>query len=172
VWREDTFNAVKATFMEYGAFFTEVTKDIGVDRALEIMITRRGRFFRERASMIQQLVERNELDLNAFAAQAETYWRTNWGFDSTIESTPTSIITTTTKCPFYDGFLEAGVPHRMIEAYCRGKDNAGDTEYKQHLGPHAGVKMRKYRTGPNDNCIEEAILLTSSQARSRRVKRE
>lgn len=159
MWREDMFNSVKATFMEYGAFFNEVTKEIGVDRAIEIMITQRGRFFRERARMIHQLVERNELDLKAFAAQAEMYWRTSWGFDSTIEATPTSLITTTKKCPFYEGFLAAGVPHHTIEAYCRGKDNAGDTEYKQHLGLHAGVKMFKYRTGPDDYCIEESIIL-------------
>jgi hypothetical protein len=159
VWREDTFNAVTATFMEFGAFVNEVTKEIGVDRVLEIMITRRGRFFRERARTIQQLVERNELDLTAFATQAETYWRTNWGFDSTIEATASSLITTTTRCPFYEGFLAAGVPRSTIEAYCRGKDNAGDAQYKQHLGHHAGVKMRKFRTGSDDYCIEESIIL-------------
>jgi len=40
-----------------------------------MLIEQRRRFFRERARTIQQLMERQEFDLNAFAGEAEKEWQ-------------------------------------------------------------------------------------------------
>ena len=160
MWGEDSFTVAKSYCMALGAFFHDIATNIGVDHALEMLIEQRRCFFRERAQTVQQLMERQAFDLNTFAAEAETQWQ-YFGFDSTIESTSISIITKTAKCPFYAGFLAAGVDHNIIEAFCRGKDKAGDTQYKQIVGPYAGLKMRKFRSGPDDYCIEETILRQS-----------
>jgi hypothetical protein len=158
LWSEDSYNTAKFVFRWFGGFFNEVTNDIGLERTQEMMIKQFEQFIQDGATQIKTLRENNELDLNTLAAQTEALWLMG-GFESKVEATPTSIITTTKKCPFYDGFIEAGVDHSTIEAYCRGKDNAGDAQYKQQLGSHAGLKMLRYRTGSDDYCIEEEIIL-------------
>ena len=156
---EDAFNAAKFGHWAWGLFLREVIQEIGQDKALELMTKPFEKFVREeRATRIKTLMETKALDLNSFATQAETMWRIA-GFNSKVEATPTSIITTTWKCPLYEGFLEAGIDHKTIEAYCRGKDNAGDAEYKRHLSPDAGLIMRKFRSESDDFCIEESIFL-------------
>jgi hypothetical protein len=157
VWNEEVFNATKLVYMGWGLFFREVAQEIGTQRTLDLLITMDRK---SKAPQIQQLGESDEIDLKARAAGQTHLWEM-LGFDTTIEATDTSLITTTPKCPFYEGFLEAGIDHNTIEAFCRGKDDAGDTQYKQLVGPHAGLKMRKFRSGPDDYCIEETILKPS-----------
>jgi hypothetical protein len=157
MWSEEIFNVATAYCMALGAFFQEVAKTLGNDRALEMLIEQRRRFFKGRARTVQQLMERQEFDLKTFAGKAEKAWQ-HIGFESIIKPTSTSLISTTRKCPFYAGFLAAGVNHSTIEAYCRGKDKAGDAQYRQFVGPYAGLKMRKFRSGSDDYCIEEVIL--------------
>jgi hypothetical protein len=155
MWNEDAFKAAKWVYMQYGFALQEVASEMGLDQAMNLFLQSdaRGR----RASQIQQLLKSKEIDLNAFAAQSQNGWYTV-GFDAKTEATPTSTITTTTKCPLYEGFLKAGIDHNMIEAFCRLKDEIGDAQYKQSLGPYAGVKMHKFRSRPDDYCIEETIL--------------
>ena len=141
MWSEEIFNVATAYCMAMGAFFHEVVKDLGTDQALAMLIEPRRRFFRERARRVQQFMKRQEFDLNAFAGEAEKMWQQR-GFDSLIKPTSTSLISTTRNCPFYAGFLAAGVDHNTIEAFCRGKDEAGDAQYKQFVGPYAGLNAR------------------------------
>ena len=154
---EEIFTLVKTYCMALGAFFNEVVKEIGSIRAIELLIKQRRQFFREQAHTIQRLVKRDALDLNTLAIDVEKHWRLI-GFDSTIEPTATSIVTRTTKCPFYTGFHAAEVDHKIIEGFCHGKDKAGDAQYKQFVGPYTGLKMRKFRAGLDDYCVEETIL--------------
>jgi hypothetical protein len=155
----DVFVAAKMVNAGFGSFFRDVAQEIGRDRALEIMIKQFEQFWGERAKQIKTSWENDELDLNTLAAEAEAFWRMMGFFDGTVEATPTSLVYTTNKCPFYEGFLESGVDHSTIEAYCRGKDNAGDAQSKQYLSPDAGLKLRKFRSGPDDYCIEEEVIL-------------
>jgi hypothetical protein len=92
------------------------------------------------------------------ATEAEALWRMMGFVDATVEATPTSLIYKTHKCPLYEGFLEAGVDHKTIAAHCQGKDNAGEIQAQRYLGSDAGLKLRKFRSGPDDYCIEEEIL--------------
>jgi hypothetical protein len=155
VWNEDAFNAAKWVYMQYGFALQEVATEMGLERAMNIFLQSdaRGR----RVSRIQQLLGSKEIDLTTFAAQSQHGWNTV-GFDAKTEATPTSTITTTKKCPLYEGFLEAGIDHDMIETFCRLKDDIGDAQYKQSLDPYAGIKMHKFRSGSDDYCIEETIL--------------
>jgi hypothetical protein len=157
MWSKDVFNTARNIFMLFGSFFNEVSKEISHNRTLEIFIKSDHE---RRITRINQLLEIDELDLNDFAKQIEMFWY-NMGFDVKVEATQTSIITTTKKCPLYDGLLAAGVDHSTIEAFCRGKDEAGDALYKQLYRPYAGVKMHKFRSGPDDICIEEVIYKAS-----------
>ena len=125
MWSEQLFNVATVYCMHFAKFFHDVAKDLGIDRALEMLVEQRRRFFRERARTVQQLMERQEFDLTTFAENVEKAWQ-HIGFDSLIKLTSTSLISTTRNCPFYAGFLVAGVDHSTIEAYCRGKDEAGD----------------------------------------------
>lgn len=155
---EEAFNAARIAMTSFGVFFHEIIKEIGVDRTLELSLKPFERFvLEERVPQVKSLLKRNALDLNALAKQFEQYWLMA-GYDAKVEATPTSVITTTKRCPFYEAFLEAGHDHSFVEAYCRKKDEVADAIYQQHLGTHAGLKMRKFRTGPDDFCIEETIL--------------
>jgi len=154
MWSEDNFNAAQNAFQWTGMIFQNVVQEIGLDRARELCIKPFEHYCQGRAKQITTALENNELDLKSIAAQDEMFWLTG-GYDTKVEATPTSLITTTNKCPLYDGFLAAGIDHSTIEALCRGKDDAGDAQYKQLLGSHAGLKMRRFRSGSADYCIEE-----------------
>jgi hypothetical protein len=155
MWNEDAFNAAKWVYMQYGFALQEVATEMGLERAMNIFLQsdNRGR----RVPRIQQLLESKDIDLNTLASQSETGWYMV-GFDAKTEATSTSTITSTTKCPFYEGLVAAGIGHGIIEKFCRLKDEIGDAQFKQSLGPYTGIKMHKFRLGPDDYCTEETIL--------------
>ena len=155
---EEAYVAARMAITGCGTFLRNIAHEIGLDKTLKIFLHQTEQFVREqRVPRIKRLHESGQLDLNDLAAQFERYWRMG-GYDAEVKATPTSTITTTKQCPLYDGFLAAGIDHNTIEVFCRGKDEAGDAIYKRHLGPYAGLKMRKFRSGPDDYCIEEVIL--------------
>ena len=144
---EGVFDAWKNGFSTYGKFFKAVTKEIGMERALEL----HGSGYEDYGPVFDEMfrtLSLEELSTNIGGML------TSMGLDTKISQTSNTVIATTHGCPEYEGFKEAGLDHETINKLCLcsvGSINAS----LQKLGANGGLSINKYRLDSDDYCIEE-----------------
>jgi hypothetical protein len=153
LWSEDVFNSAKTIYQHFGEFIKEVSDEFGTDKAIELFLKP---WEREAQASAKRRKESEEINLKNFSNHIVNNF-IKMGYQRSAEVTPTTITYTTKKCPHYQGFIEAGLSHEIIEAICIGIANAYDEELKEQLDPKAGYKI-KFRASEDDVCVEEIIL--------------
>jgi hypothetical protein len=159
MWNEDVYNSTTSLVSWWGAFFTEVANEYGEDKALELFLKPWKRYTTANATRLSQI---QELDLNVIADQSVKDW-INRGADRSAEVTPTSIIYTTNKCPWYSGFSEAGLSHETIKTLCTSISDMLDSRMKELYHPNAGYQIN-FRSNADNVCLEEVILKPQEEA--------
>ena len=61
------------------------------------------------------------------------------------------------KYPFSEGFQEAGVDVKTLEAICRGNNSAFGAQLKK-FSSNSGTRLLKFLSGQEDFCEEEVVL--------------
>ena len=143
---EKVFDATKNGFSTYGKFFKAVSKEIGMERALEL----HGYGYQDYGPVFDEMfrtLNLEELGVNLGGML------TSLGYDPKISQTSNSVIATTYRCPEYDGFEEAGLDHETIKKLCVCSVGSIDASL-QKLGANGGMSINKYRSDSDDYCIE------------------
>ncbi len=154
--REEAYNAAKYVFTRYGRYFKDTADLIGTDKAIEIYSKFGEKDGENSAEMLEAEWKDKELDLNAIGKMWVDFYE-SVGYDNQITVTPTSILFRMEKCPFYAGFVEAGVEHEDIEKMCRGSNKGFGSKLKK-FEVKAGSRVVKFRSGLDDFCVEEITL--------------
>ena len=156
---EDTFNGAKNAFVFHQAFVNTVAEEIGRERAsaletkmCETLGALQGRMAKEQAGI-------QEFDAKA-AHLVCSQVIGGLGLTSEVtEESPQEVVVKVGKCPIFEAAQLMGLDVQTSEAACRaGAIRFMDTMVKQ-LNPHLRHELRKFRSAPEDSCVE-AIVLT------------
>jgi hypothetical protein len=80
-----------------------------------------------------------------------------FGVSSEIEQESGKLIVYSNQCPFYDGFLEAGIAPQIIHKMCLSQVNYAKARLKEIL-PEASQALTEFRIS-SDGCCKEEITL-------------
>jgi len=141
----------------YGAFFNEVAKELGEQKALalhrkahELMGIATGRKLSEQMGDIKY-------DLKALA---EILRKSNVGIgiDSQMAEGPSSLLLRNARCPMYDGYRMGGLGDEAAEALCQVGAPAKLGSTLKELNPNVSYRLTHYRRNPTERCEEEIRL--------------
>jgi hypothetical protein len=152
---KEVFDAVRDASTVLGGFFSEVAQDLGMDRATEMY----GRVFDGFGEMIGNVVAENRGEddaASATAAYLEQMYEA-FGLEAEIEIGPTTVLAHSHACPFYDGFLAAGLDHDTIESMCRSA-MACEAAAFNRIVPDGTMSLPRFRATQDDFCTERIDL--------------
>jgi hypothetical protein len=155
---EDVFNGAKTALMFYDAYASAVAEEIGMERAaalqakvFENMGVMRGKMMKEQAGI-------KECD-------AKTAWsliRTvpeSLGLNlEVVEESPQRVVVKASRCAVYEAAHALGVDDKTIETMCSFSSNRFMDAVAKQLNPNLTFKVSKFRSTPDDPCIEEVVL--------------
>ncbi|MBA7674764.1 hypothetical protein ES703_82989 [subsurface metagenome] len=144
---EEVFDAWKNGFSTYGKFFKAVTKEIGMERALEL----HGSGYENYGPVFDEMFR--TLSLEELGANIGGIF-TSFGYNPKISQTSKSVLVTVHGCPDYEGFKEAGLDHETIKKLCLCSVASIDASL-QKLGANGEFSINKYRSDSDDFCIHE-----------------
>jgi len=153
--QREVYDAVKESFTILGGFFTEVSQDVGPERATEMY----GRVFDGMGELVGNIAakHRGDADISSkVAAELGQLYRA-FGIDPEMEIGPTRILVHSHTCPFYAGYSAAGLDHATIESMCRSSVACEAAAFKRTV-PDGNMSLRKFRATPDDFCTEAIEL--------------
>ena len=153
--QREVYDAVKESFTILGGFFTEVSQDVGPERATEMY----GRVFDGMGELVGNIAAKHPGDAEIsgkVAAELGQLYRA-FGIDPEMEIGPTRILVHYRVCPFYDGYRAAGLDHDTIEAMCRSAVACEAAAFKRVV-PDGSMSLAKFRATADDFCTEAIEL--------------
>jgi len=154
---EESYSIAVKVYALYGAFFNEVVKELGKQKALalhqrtyELMGVETGKKLRKQMGDI-------EYDLRTLA---EILRKSNvsLGIDSEMVERPGSLLLSNARCPMYDGYRIGGLDDDTAKALCQVGAPAKLGSTLRELNPKVSYRLIRYRDGPADRCEEEVRL--------------
>ena len=156
---EDIFNGAKNGYLMLHAYTNTVAQAIGMEQALalatkmsETMGAEEGKMYKEQAGI-------EEFDTKAAYQGLNTSIEGVGILSEVIEESPREVVFKAGRCPIFEAAQIVGQDVQTSEAACRaGAVRFMDTLVKQ-LNPNLRYELRKYRSAPEEPCVE-AIVLT------------
>lgn len=157
---KETFNVAKTVYTNFYAYINAVAQEIGLERALALLTKTNEASGTELGKKIKEQSGGKEYDVPKTAQEVINLAKGIGGIDEVIEDTPQRVVTKTGsgKCPNYEAAKAAGLDNDTIKAICAtGSLRFFDTLVKQ-LNPDLSYRLKKFRSGPDDFCLEETVL--------------
>ena len=152
---EVVFNSFKSALSIMGAFFAEVSKEVGEDKALELY-ARQGTAM---GAMLAQVVKKHADHPDALSLireELESLYE-SFGVSAEFEQDNGTLIASVSRCPFYEGFSEAGLEPQIIHKMCRAMSDQESAKFKELL-PESDLTLAEFRTSGDGCCKEEYKL--------------
>lgn len=149
---EELFNASKAVFKMFGDFFNDVAQEIGIEKAIALYARRGDRGGASLVETLKEHAERGAVNIDKIAENYSNFYKA-LGFSLEPEVGPEKWSFRVSRCPRYDGFLEAGIDHETIKTICQANAGANNKKLKSY-NPEASVKVQ-VRSAKIGTCIEE-----------------
>jgi hypothetical protein len=155
---EDTFSGAKNAFVLHQAFVNTVAQEIGRERAsaletkmCETMGALQGKMAKEQAGV-------EEFDAKAAHLVCDQVVGGLGLTAEVIEESPREVVVKAGRCPIFEAAQMVGQDVQTSEAACRaGAVRFMDTLVKQ-LNPNLRYELRKYRSAPEEACVEAIVL--------------
>ena len=81
------------------------------------------------------------------------------GIDCNLDQTTGTLLSFKNyRCPMYDGYRAGGLDNETAKALCQEGAAAKLGTMLRYLNPKLEYKLTKYRTEPNDLCIEDISI--------------
>lgn len=153
--RDAAFNAAKEACTILGTFYSEVSRELGSERATELY----GRYGDGFGEMLANLIREYRGDRKAtkkIAARMREMYE-GLGLSIDMEVSQNAILVRSHDCPVYAGLLAAGLEHGAIETMCRSAVASEQAAFERLL-PEGKVELTRFRNAPDDYCVEEFKL--------------
>ena len=157
---EEAFDVSKTVYTDFYAYIKAVADEIGWERTLAILTKTNEANGVNLGKKIKEESGGIEFDVQTTARKIIELARNIGGIDEVIEDTPQKFVTKTGagKCPNYAAGKAAGLDNETIKSICAaGSLRFFDTLVKQ-LNPELSYKLGKFRSGPDDFCLEETVI--------------
>ena len=155
---EDAFIAAKSVFMLFYGYVGAVAREIGQEKAEALMAetcnfagTMHGAMTKEQLG----IKEPNAKTAWSMAKQAKD----NLGADyEVIEESAQRVVTKNRRCPMYEAAHDLGMDAAAIEKRCLLGPMGFMAAAVKQLNPDMELRVRKFRSGPDDFCEEEISI--------------
>ena len=157
---EDTFTGAKIAYTQLYAYVNAVADEIGMDRALAILTRTNEKMGTEAGKQIKEQSGQETYDVKKTALKIMEVARGIGSIDEIVEESSEKVVTMTAsgKCTNYEAARAAGLDDQTIEAIC----GAGSLHFLnalvKQLNPDLGYQLGKFRSGPEDCCLENIVL--------------
>lgn len=157
---KEIFNVAVTVYTNFYEYVNLVGKEIGLERALELLTKQNEASGVEVGQMIKEKTGGKVLNVKDTAREIRILAKGIGGIDVVIKQNNQCVATKTGsgKCPNYEAARAAGLDNDTIKKLCTaGSGRFLDTVVKQ-LNPDLTYRVTKFRSGPDDFCVEETIV--------------
>jgi len=154
---KEAYNAAVKVYALYGAFFMEVAREFGKEKAFalhrkahELMGVKTGR-------MIKEQMVGAEFDLQTLGTVLRS-GNMSVGIDCELVEAPGSLLLRNSRCPIYDGYRMGGLDDDTAETLCRVGAPAKLGFTMKQLNQDVVYQLKRYRDKPDERCEEEIKL--------------
>ena len=154
---EDTLNgATMAMTFLYGYLNTFAGED-GMERAMSLQTKMCENMGVMQGQMMKEQAGTEEIDLQTAWSMAKIVPEGIGISTEVIEETPEGIVAQFGQCPVYSACQMLGMDHDTIENICRCGSARFMDSLTQQLNPNLRHELRKFRSSPDDFCVEAII---------------
>lgn len=155
---EDAFRAAKTVLTLFDVYVNTVAQEIGRERA-EALMTKVCEF----AGAMQGMMMKKQSGIKEFDAKVAwslaKMFKDNLGAShEVIEESPQRVVIRNGRCPIYEAAQTLGMEATAIETGCRTGPMTLISAAIKQLNPNLSLRVRKFRSTPDDFCEEEIIL--------------
>lgn len=149
------FNATKCSMSFLGAFFAEVARELGEDKAVEMYARQGIAWGGTVAQIIKSHAGQSDASQQIRNELAELY--ESFGVTTEFEKEDGKLIVNAYQCPIYEGLLEAGLEQETIHKMCQAFADQEAARMKEIL-PESASRLTEFRTSAEGCCREEITL--------------
>jgi hypothetical protein len=155
----EKFTGAKNGMSMFFAYFGEVAKEIGMDRALAL----NTRMFEAMGAAAGQAIREesggNGVDAVTAGTLAGRHIQDTMGFEQErVEMSPEQIICACGQCPIYEAAKDVGMDAAAIEAVCRTGSIPYMDAFVRQLNPRLSYRLTQFRSSAAEPCKEEIVL--------------
>lgn len=155
---EDAFRGAKTALTLFDAYVNMVAQEIGMERAVALMTKMCESVGAMQGKMMKEQSGIKEFDAKAAWSLVKIFKDSLGESHEVLEESPQRVVVRNGRCPIYEAARTLGMEANTIETGCRaGPMKFMDTVVKQ-LNPNLNLRVRKFRSTPDDFCEEEIIL--------------
>lgn len=157
---EDAFTGAKIAYTQLYAYVNAVSEEIGMERALAILTKTNEEMGTEAGKRIKEQSGTEIYDVKKTALKIMKVAKGIGSIDEIVEESPEKVVTMTAsgKCTNYEAAKAAGLDDQKIEAIC----GAGSLHFLnalvKQLNPDLSYQLGKFRSSPDDCCLENIVL--------------
>jgi len=154
----DAFSGAKSAYTGFFAYINAVAQEIGMERAVNIFTKMVENVGAMQGKMMKEKSGIEEFDAKtAFPLVKSVPESLGVSFE-VLEESPQKVVFKVPKCSLCAAAQEMGMDAKTIENMCQASSiRLMDTIAKQ-LNPNLSWQLRKFRSSPDDFCLEELVL--------------
>lgn len=153
----EVFTGVDRGLWFYYSFFNTVSRELGIERALALQAKATENLMGQRGQTAQGKPGIQKLDAKTAGSLIKTRIESLGFVLETVEESPQRVKFKCTLCPMYAAARAMGTDDRAIEAICRASAIKMVDANVKRLNPDLTFKVTKFRSSPNDYCLEEIV---------------
>jgi hypothetical protein len=135
--KDEKYHGLTRVWRRYGLLFKDMINTYGFKRALQHHIESRTKY--------------TTLDIENYGESVkESYMKSGYATEAKV--TDNSVEVKLGLCPFYDGFVQAGLSHDVIKTVCEKASEYSYDLHKRHYPEYEGIL--EFRETADDYCIE------------------
>jgi predicted hydrocarbon binding protein len=155
---EDVFNGAKTALTLFDAYTNTVAQEIGMERAVSLMTKMSENIGAMQGKMMKQQSGIKEFDAKAAASLLRTVPEGLGLSLEVLEESPKRVVHKIRKCSVYEAAHMLGINAKAIETMCRASSARFMDTFAKQLNPNLSVRLAKFRSAPDDFCLEETVL--------------
>jgi len=155
---EDVFNGAKKAMTLFDAYTNTVAQEIGMERALSLMTKMCENMGAMQGKMMKEQSGIKEFDAKAAASLLKTVPEGLGISVEVLEESPKKVVHKVRKCSVYEAAHMLGMDAKTIETMCRASSARFMETIAKQLNPNLSFRVTKFRSAPDDFCVEETTL--------------
>jgi len=155
---KDAFTGAKTAFIMLDAYINTVAQEIGMERAVSLMTRTCENMGVMGGQMLKEQARIKEFDAKTASSLLTAFTKDIGMKVQVVEESPKRVVVRNGSCPVYEAARTLGMDGKAIEAMCRASSIRFDDMRVKQLNPNLSLRLRKFRSGPDDFCEEEVVL--------------
>ena len=154
---EVSYEAAAKVYALYGALFSEIVKELGEGKALNLHKNAHEYIGLKTGKQIRNQMGDIDYNLETLTKVLQK-GNQSIGIDCQMVKSTDTILLRNLRCPMYDGYRMGGLDDRLAELLCQVGAPAKLWTTLKQLNPGVVYSLNHYRDVPDERCEEEVKL--------------